>query len=495
MSDLLTQVLRMQSPSILVIGDFMLDEIVSGDAERLSPDAPVPVLEVRGTESRAGGAANVSRCLAAMGARVECFGVVGEDREGELLVQFLQTEGIGTSNIMAVPDRPTTVKRSIVGLAQHRHPQKMFRLDHESTSPLTREQQQLLLEGLTKALHSADVVCIEDYGKGVLGKEMCQTVIKHCNDAGIEAIVDPAGIEEYSKYATATAITPNRTEAEIATGIRLCDENPIDGATTLAQKLCDELQLHAVVVTLDRHGALLQEKNIECVHVPTKARAVYDVTGAGDIVLAAIAMGRASGLSWQQCVEFANVAAGLEVEVFGATPIPMPQIHKELLAMQSEVTGKIRSSDELAIEIAAAKDIGQRVVLTNGCFDVIHAGHVAYLREAAMLGDVLVVGVNCDEQVTLQKGESRPLYKLQERMEILAELQCVSFVVPFSQPTASELIQTLHPDLYVKGGDYSPQEINEYDLLSKLGVELRVLSERPGRSSSDVIAKMKESHE
>jgi len=219
------------------------------------------------------------------------------------------------------------------------------------------------------------------------------------------------------------------------------------------------------------------------------------VTGAGDIVLAAIAMGRASGLSWQQCVEFANVAAGIEVEVFGATPIPMPQIHKELLAMQSEVTGKIRSSDELAIEIAAAKDIGQRVVLTNGCFDVIHAGHVAYLREAAMLGDVLVVGVNCDEQVTLQKGESRPLYKLQERMEILAELQCVSFVVPFSEPTASELIQTLHPDLYVKGGDYSPQEINEYDLLSKLGVELRVLSERPGRSSSDVIAKMKESHE
>jgi D-beta-D-heptose 7-phosphate kinase/D-beta-D-heptose 1-phosphate adenosyltransferase len=219
---------------------------------------------------------------------------------------------------------------------------------------------------------------------------------------------------------------------------------------------------------------------------------VYDVTGAGDIVLAALALGRGGGLEWRECVELANVAAGLEVEAFGATPIPMSQIHKELLTMQSDLLGKIRSPEELAIEISAAKEIGQRVVLTNGCFDVIHAGHVSYLREAAILGDILIVGVNCDEQVNAQKGEGRPVYGLQERMDILAELQCVSFVVPFKEPTAEELIRNVDPDLYVKGGDYSPEEINEYDLLLELGIECSVLSQRPGRSSSDVVAQLKE---
>jgi D-beta-D-heptose 7-phosphate kinase/D-beta-D-heptose 1-phosphate adenosyltransferase len=248
------------------------------------------------------------------------------------------------------------------------------------------------------------------------------------------------------------------------------------------------------VITLDKHGAILQEQGADSVHVPTRARSVYDVTGAGDIVLAAIALGRGGGLPWIQCVELANVAAGLEVEIFGATPIPMSQIHKELLSLQSDATGKVRTIKELAIEIAAAKEVGQRVVLTNGCFDVIHAGHVSYLREAATLGDVLIVGVNCDEQVNAQKGDGRPVYGLQERMDILAELQCVSFVVPFDEPTASELIQSLHPDLYVKGGDYVPEEINEHALLTDLGIELRVLTERPGRSSSDVIAQLKETH-
>lgn len=494
MNDLLTQVLRIQTPSVFVIGDFMLDEIISGDAERLSPDAPVPVLEVRSTQSRAGGAGNVARCLVAMGARVECFGAVGADKEGHLLTQLLEVEGIGTSNILQVEDRPTTVKRSIVGLAQHRHPQKMFRLDSETKDPLQTEHVERLLTALNESLHGVDVVCIEDYGKGVLTETACRRVIEHCKDAGVEVLVDPAGIEDYSKYEGATAITPNRTEAEKATGARLSDNNPIEGAAQLASQLCDTLKMHATIITLDRHGALLQEQGEEAIHVPTRARAVYDVTGAGDIVLAAIAIGRGSGMPWSQCVELANVAAGLEVEVFGATPIPMSQIHKELLSMQSQSTGKVRTKEELAIEIAASKEIGQRVVLTNGCFDVIHAGHVSYLRDAATCGDILIVGVNCDEQVHAQKGEGRPVYALQERMEILAELQCVTFVVPFEEPTARALIETLKPDLYVKGGDYAPEEINEFSLLSDLGIELRVLSERPGRSSTDVIEQLKESH-
>ena len=492
MSSLLTHVLQIESPRILVIGDFMLDEIVLGDAERLSPDAPVPVLEVQSVQSRAGGAGNVARCLLAMGAKVECLGVVGNDKEGTLLIQLLQSEGAGIENLLVAEDRPTTVKRSIVGLAQHRHPQKMFRIDHESRKPLQQEHADMLIQALNSHLQHVDVVCIEDYDKGVLCEATCKRVIEHCKDAGVEILVDPSGIDDYSKYAGATALTPNRTEAEKATGKRLDDTNPIDGAIQLATELCDELHLHATVMTLDKHGAILKENNEGAVHIPTRARAVYDVTGAGDIVLAAIAVGRCGVLSWTECVELANVAAGLEVEIFGATPIPMSHIHRELLSMQTACEGKIRTPQDLAIELAAAKEIGHRIVLTNGCFDVIHAGHVSYLREAAQLGDVLVVGVNSDMQVKAQKGEGRPVYSLDERMDILAELQCVTFVVPFEEPTASDLIQSIVPDLYVKGGDYAPEDINESALLQELGVEVQVLSEHPGRSSTQVISQMKE---
>lgn len=494
MSTLLTKVLRFKSPSILVIGDYMLDEIVYGDAERLSPDAPVPVLEVRQVQSRAGGAGNVARCLVAMGARVECLGIVGKDKEGELLSQLLQSEGISTSSLLQVDDRPTTVKRSMVGLAQHRHPQKMFRVDQESREPIQPQYADKLLNALNEKLQHVDVVCIEDYGKGVLCENTCKRVIEHCKDAGVEVLVDPAGIDDYSKYVGATAITPNRTEAEKATGVRLNDQDPIEGAADLAVSLCEALNVHATIMTLDRHGAILQERNSKPIHIPTRARSVYDVTGAGDIVLAAIAVGRGGGLDWKECVELANVAAGLEVEVFGASPIPISQIHKELLAIQTESECKIRTTEELSIEVAAAKEFGKRVVLTNGCFDVIHAGHVSYLREAATLGDLLVVGVNIDEQVSLQKGEGRPIYCLEERMEILAELQCVSFVVPFSQPTAESLIKIVKPDMYVKGGDYSLNDIKEHAVLSELEIEMRVLTERPGRSSTEVIAQLKETH-
>ena len=266
---------------------------------------------------------------------------------------------------------------------------------------------------------------------------------------------------------------------------------PVGGAEVLAATLCDSLQVHAVIITIDKYGAVLHERGKTSQHIQTQARSVYDVTGAGDVVLAAIAIGRGGGLDWPDCVEFANIAAGLEVEMFGTAPIPMAQVKKELLSMQSKQLGKIRTSEELAIEVAAARDAGQQIILTNGCFDVIHAGHVAYLREAATLGDLLVVGVNSDEQANLQKGEGRPVYGLAERMEILAELQCVTLVTAFEEPTAEALIRTVQPDVYVKGGDYEPQEINEYALLQELGISLQILSQRPGRSSSEVFERLK----
>jgi D-beta-D-heptose 7-phosphate kinase/D-beta-D-heptose 1-phosphate adenosyltransferase len=474
----------------MVIGDFMLDQHVYGAAERLSPDAPVPVLHATKFEDRPGGASNVSLCLRGLKATVCCFGVTGEDKEGEILRAKLRDAGCTVDGLLHDASRPTTVKRSLIGLAQHRHPQKMFRMDFESREPLAPEVSERLLKSIEAKLANVDVICLEDYNKGVCSPQVCQRIATLCRLASKPLLVDPAAIEDYSKYRGATCITPNRSEAELATGL----DTPLDASELhnagMATKLLNDLDLDAVVLTLDKHGALLEMRGGTPVHVPTIAREVYDVTGAGDMVLAALAGARVNGLDWMDAVKFANIAAGLEVQVFGAQPIPFANVQREVLAQTIGLGGKIRDREALLIELAVHREAGQNIVLTNGCFDVIHAGHVAYLREARQLGDILVVGLNGDEQVRVQKGEGRPVYRAAERCEILAELQCVSYVTVFDEPTAHELIRAVEPDIYVKGGDYRVEDINEYDLLRRLDVEVRVLAHRPGLGSRTVIQKL-----
>lgn len=490
MPNLLHQLRSYKPFTAMVVGDFMLDQHVYGAAERLSPDAPVPVLHATRMDDRPGGASNVSLCLRALKANVHCFGVTGKDSEGESLRAKLREHGCHVTGLLIDPARPTTVKRSLIGLAQHRHPQKMFRMDFESREPLPPEVGAKLLKAIEAALPGVDVVCLEDYNKGVCTPELCQRLVQLCKIANKPLLVDPAAIEDYSKYRGATCITPNRTEAELATGL----DTPLEASELhnagLAKKLLNNLDLDAVVLTLDKHGALLEERGGEPVVVPTIAREVYDVTGAGDMVLAALAGARANGLSWLDSVKFANIAAGLEVQVFGVQPIPFAQVQREVMAQTAGLSGKLRDRESLLIELAVHREAGRKIILTNGCFDVIHAGHVAYLREAKQLGDVLVVAINCDEQVRVQKGEGRPVYGEQERSEILAELQCVSYVTVFDEPTADELIRAVRPDIYVKGGDYRVDQINEHDVLTQLGIAVRVLAHRPGLGSRHVIQKL-----
>lgn len=474
----------------MVIGDFMLDQHVYGAAERLSPDAPVPVLHATKFEDRPGGASNVSLCLRGLKGEVLCFGVIGADREGEILRTKLAEAGCDVNGLFADATRPTTIKRSMIGLAQHRHPQKMFRMDIETREPLDEAQYRRLLAAVEANLDRVDVVCLEDYNKGVCSPQVCQALVRMCRAHRKPLLVDPAAIEDYSKYRGATCVTPNRSEAELATGL----ETPIDATELhnagLATKLLNELDLDVVVLTLDKHGALLEERGGKPVLVPTIARDVYDVTGAGDMVLAALAGACANGLEWLEAVKFANIAAGLEVQVFGSQPIPFAKVQREVMVQTRGLDGKVRDREALLVELAVHREAGQKIVLTNGCFDVIHAGHVAYLREARQLGDVLLVGLNCDEQVREQKGPGRPIYCAAERAEILAELQCVTYVTEFDEPTAHELIRAVQPDVYVKGGDYRSEDINEYDLLRTLGIDVRVLAHRPGLGSSNVIQKM-----
>ena len=491
MTTLLHQLRSYKPFTAMVVGDFMLDQHVYGAAERLSPDAPVPVLHATRFEDRPGGASNVTLCLRGLKAEVRCFGVVGADEEAEVLRRTLKSGGSDVSGLLTDPSRPTTIKRSLIGLAQHRHPQKMFRMDIETRDPLPLHLRDQLLKLIEARLDEVDVICLEDYNKGVCGPELCQKLIKLCKSKRKPILIDPAAIEDYSKYRGATAITPNRSEAELATGL----DTPIDASELhnagLATKLLNELDLEAVVLTLDKHGALLEERGGKPVIVPTVARAVYDVTGAGDMVLAALAGGRCNGLSWLDAVKFANVAAGLEVQVFGAQPIAFANVQREIMAQTLGLDGKVRDMEVLLVELAVHREAGHKIILTNGCFDVIHAGHVAYLREAKALGDVLVVAINCDEQVRIQKGKGRPIYREAERLDILSEFQCIDYLTVFDDPTARELLRGIQPDIYVKGGDYRPEEINEYDLVQQLGIDLRILAHRPGLGSRHVIEQLR----
>lgn len=474
----------------MVVGDFMLDRHLYGAAERLSPDAPVPVLHQSHNEDRPGGAANVALCLRALNGGALCFGVVGADAEGRTIRDALAAEGCDVDGLIEDASRPTTIKQSIIGLAQHRHPQKMFRVDIESRDAIDEAVCDALLSRIEARLDDVDIVCLEDYEKGVCSDAMCRRLIESCRAKGKPIIVDPAAIEDYGKYRGATAITPNRSEAELATGL----DTPIDASQIhnagLAAKLGRELDLEAVILTLDKHGALLEERGGDPVLVPTLVRSVYDVSGAGDIVLAALAAGRANRLTWHEAVRFANAAAGLEVEVFGARPIPFAKVQREILRQTRPLNGKVRTLEELLIEVAVHRQAGQTIVFTNGCFDVIHAGHVAYLREAKSLGDVLIVAVNSDEQVRAQKGEGRPIYAISDRLDILSELQCIDYLIVFEEATAHELLRAIRPDIYVKGGDYRPEEVNEYDVVQELGLDLRILAHRPGLGSTEVIQRL-----
>ncbi|RMH11353.1 MAG: bifunctional heptose 7-phosphate kinase/heptose 1-phosphate adenyltransferase, partial [Planctomycetota bacterium] len=350
MDQLLAKLAVWKPFTALVVGDFMLDQLVYGDAERLSADAPVPVLQVQRQESAPGGAANLCANLAAMKGRVIACGVTGADLEAVELRNALESVHIDTAGLVEDTSRPTTVKRNFIGLAQARHPQKMFRVDYESREPVLGVIRERLLDRIRDSVGQADIVCIEDYGKGVCSDVLCQECIRLARNAGKEVLVDPNPSTDFLHYRRATALTPNRTEAERATGLKTHDEPDALHNADLARGLLARLELEAVVLTLDRHGALLLErKNDIPLHVPTVAREVYDVTGAGDMLLAALAAARANEIPWPDAVRLANAAAGLEVEIFGVKPIPIERIHHEILDQHTRQAGKLRSLDEALI--------------------------------------------------------------------------------------------------------------------------------------------------
>ena len=494
MDQLLAALADWKSFNAIVVGDFMLDQLLSGEATRLSPDAPVPVLKVTKQENNPGGSANLSLDLIALNANVIALGVVGDDPEATLLTDALNKEAVNTAGMITDPTRPTTVKRNLIGLAQGRHAQKMFRVDFESNEPVSAQIEDQILAAFDAALKTTQIVCIEDYNKGVCTPRLCQEIIKRSKAAGIPVFVDPAPIKDYSRYSGATAITPNRTEAELATGIKAGEDSRESHREHLARTLLDANNFETVVLTLDKQGAVFVKANDpETVHVPTVAREVYDVTGAGDMMLAALAAARANDLDWTNSVRFANAAAGLEVEIFGVAPIPVEKIHDDLLTTHTTRHGQARSIDEVMVQAKAARKAGKKIVFTNGCFDVLHAGHVSLLQRCAQLGDMLILGVNDDHSVHALKGDGRPVNNQSHRAHVLNALGCVDSVVLFNEDTPIKLIEAIKPDVLVKGGDYSIETVVGHELVQNAGGQVVILDLIDGLSTTNTIEKMKNS--
>ncbi|HZN67702.1 MAG TPA: D-glycero-beta-D-manno-heptose 1-phosphate adenylyltransferase [Tepidisphaeraceae bacterium] len=472
---------------VVLVGDLMLDRYLFGNAERLSPEAPVPVLHYQREELRLGGAGGVAAMLARLGADVRVVGVVGCDEAGKHVREHLAACGASADALLECTDRPTVSKVRLVGLAQHRHPQQMIRLDFEDQRPLPPDLAGRVVERVEAELGRAEVLCVEDYNKGLLTPDVCRKLISLARDRGIPVLIDPANLPDYARYAGATALKLNRIETERATGLPCTNPEEYDAAGTW---LLDRLGLEAVVVTLDKSGAYLATRDGERRWLKTKARQVYDVTGAGDMVLAMLAVARSAGADWPEAVALANVAGGLEVERFGSVPISREEVIQELLTEVHEHLGKERTLEQLLPELQRHRATGKRIVFTNGCFDLMHLGHVKYFRFAKAQGDLLVVGVNTDGSIRRLKGDKRPVTPEADRVGVLEEMQSIDYLVRFDEDTPMRLIEQIRPDVLVKGADYRKEQVVGWELVESYGGRIALAPLVDGRSTSAVIEKI-----
>ena len=482
--DLLQALHTLGHPRVLVVGDLILDRYTTGNAERISQESPVIVLRADRREARLGGAANVGNMLRGLEASVAVAGVVGEDDSGRELLRLLDEHGCDCSMVVSDPTRPTTVKERFVGRASARHLNQILRVDSESTEPLSAELEDQLAIRIAQQMTEFDVVIISDYAKGVCSKRLLRTIIHAGRESGVPILVDPARGADWSKYHGCTLIKPNRVEAEIATTQKI---NSAHEALRAGASLCWQVDAELAVITLDRDGMALVNRRAEGDVFPINARPVYDITGAGDMVIAMLAAAMGSKLSPADGVRLANIAAGLEVERIGVAAIPKEEIEGVLRSLNSPGERKIVSLDAARLALGEHRSRGERIVLTNGCFDLLHVGHVTYLAQAKAMGDVLVVAVNSDAGVRRLKGPTRPVIRETDRASMLAAMSAVDYVVIFDEDTPHELLRALRPDVLVKGGTYQPHEVVGHEVVTAYGGEVRVAGLVDGISTTNIV--------
>lgn len=486
---LLDLVQKLGHPRVLVIGDAILDRYIWGDAERVSQEAPVILLRADRDESRLGGAANVVQMIRGLEAEATLATVVGNDADGAFLRRELANCRIDCSAVITDPTRPTTVKERFIGRAQNRHPHQMLRVDRETRVPLDSIRQTELLNAILPQISKHQVVLISDYGKGVCTPELLAEVIRTAKMHQVPVVVDPRPGSDCSVYRGATSITPNRLETGLAVGGTISTP---DDAFRAGQTLCQKLNLEYAFITLDSDGIALVYPDGRAHLLPTRKRQVYDITGAGDMVLATIGVCLAEKITPIEIGRLANVAGGLEVEKVGVVPVTREEMIADILGNLRGSQDKVCDLSELERHVRARRRLGQRIVLTNGCFDMLHIGHVTYLQQAAREGDCLIVAINSDSSVrALNKGPERPIFSQSDRAAMLAAMEAVDYVVVFDEPTPHTLLSKLQPDLLVKGGTYTPNQIVGRELVESYGGQVKALGEVPGVSTTKIVAALR----
>ena len=463
---------------VLVAGDLMLDEYWFGATSRISPEAPVPVVRVTGAQARAGGAANVAVNLATLGTQTVLAGVVGDDGNADRLREVLAPRGIELATVR-VAGMPTITKLRVIS----RH-QQLIRLDFEE--PDLSNAGAPLTDSLASLLPHCGVLVLSDYAKGALDDP--GPLIAAARAAGVPVLVDPKGTD-FSRYRGATLLTPNFHEFEAVVGACSTEAELVERG----EQLMIDLGLQALLVTRGEQGMTLLRPGEEELHLPARAREVFDVTGAGDTVIAVLAGSVAAGASLPEAVALANIAASIVVGKLGTATVSGPELRRAVQQDQGSERGAV-TLEQLQIAVADARSHGEKVVFTNGCFDIIHAGHISYLEEARQQGDRLIVAVNSDESVRRLKGKGRPINPVERRMAVLAGLEAVDWVVSFADDTPRTLLAALEPDVLVKGGDYEGKEaVVGWEIVEAYGGEVKVLGVVDNLSTTAIVSRIQES--
>ncbi|MBM4053367.1 MAG: D-glycero-beta-D-manno-heptose 1-phosphate adenylyltransferase [Planctomycetes bacterium] len=481
------------SPKIMVIGDLMLDKYVWGEVRRISQEAPIPIINVSTEDVRPGGAGSVIANLKLLGAEVFACGVIGDDLHGNVLLQILKKMNFDVAGIVVDKSRPTTMKMRLMGHLQTagKGIQQLLRVDYEKNHHISKEVEQQLNIYLNEKIKECDIVLVSDMNKGLLSDSLLKTIINLCREHKKAIIVDPKLVSDYSCYKGVTAITPNRYETECATGIKITDNNSLHRA---ASKFVSDLALEHCIITIDKEGMFLYHKNGEGKVFPTTPRAVHDVTGAGDMVLSMFGMVVGKGYSFEEATLLANIAAGIEVGKIGVVPVSKEEILNELAFQNNQKSGKVKTLEMLENILKEHRRKNDTIVFTNGCFDILHVGHIEYLKFARKQGDLLVVGLNADSSIRKLKGPNRPIVSEDERARMLAALEDVTYVVLFDELTPMNIIQSLRPDVLVKGEDWKDAGVVGQEFVESYGGKVVLAPLVAGISTTNIVSRIIKKH-
>ena len=470
--------LQNKSPKLLVIGDLIIDQYLWGKCERISPEAPVQVVNIENENTLLGGAGNVVNNLKALGAKVDVISVVGDGKNSDALKVLLDDIGVDTKYLITQKNRITSKKSRIIASQQ-----QVVRYDHESNEEIDIKSQNLILDIFKKIVKDYEGVLLSDYGKGVLTNKLTQSLIKTANKNNKKVLVDPKGLD-YSKYKGAYLLTPNKKEASEAPKINIKDTASL---TKAIARIKTECELDVSIITLSEQGIAIYDNNLRT-H-PTVTREVFDVTGAGDTILASLGFALACDYEIDNAVKFSNLAAGVVVGKIGSSTATLNEIIEyESSLNKSSSDEHIKTLNEIAVLSEELRARGKKIVFTNGCFDLLHAGHVRYLETAKSFGDVLIVGLNSDQSVSTLKGKNRPINMQMDRAYLLAALEVVDYVVIFDEDTPYNLIKAIKPITLVKGGDYKDKEIAGQDIVD----ELKLVKFVDEKSTSQTIKKIQQ---